>query len=83
MKQAFALIISCALTSFAMADQPRADWMSKAQVVEKLKASGYTSVSKLKADDGHWEGKGTKDGKVMEFHVDPHTGTVTKEEVDD
>jgi hypothetical protein len=52
-------------------------------VVEKLKASGYTSVSKLKADDGHWEGKGTKDGKVMEFHVDPHTGTVTKEEVDD
>ena len=24
-----------------------------------------------------------KNGKVVEFHVDPHSGTVTKEEVDD
>jgi hypothetical protein len=31
-------------------------------------------VTELKADDGHWEGKGIKDGKVMEL---------PKEEVDD
>jgi hypothetical protein len=83
-KQTFMLIVLfCAVTSSAMADQPGADWMSKAQVVAKLKASGYESVTKLKGDDGYWEGKGVKNGKVMEFHVDPHTGSVTKEEVDD
>jgi hypothetical protein len=69
--------------AFADHDVPGADWMPKDQVIQKLEAAGYTNVTGLEADDGHWEGNGVKSGKITEFHVDPHTGAFTKEEVDD
>lgn len=70
--------------SAALADQdvPGADWMPKDQVLKKVEAAGYTHITGLEADDGHWEGKGVKDGKITEFHVDPRTGEFTKQEVD-
>lgn len=71
-----------ALTASAFADQPGADWMTRQQVTQKLKANGYSQITKLEADDGHWEGEGIKHGKKMEFHVDPHSGALLKEEVD-
>ena len=67
----------------AIADQPGADWISKEQVMQKLTAAGYTNITGLEADDGHWEGKGVKNGKIMEFHVDPRSGALTREEIDD
>jgi hypothetical protein len=76
---AFLLLASSTL---ALADQPGPDWMTRDQVMQKLEAAGYTNVTGLEADDGHWEGKGVKNGKITEFHVDPHTGTFTKEEPD-
>jgi hypothetical protein len=45
------------------------------QAIAKLRASGYTEVTKIEADDGHWEGKGIKNGHKMKFHADPRTGT--------
>ncbi len=54
-----------------------------ALAIEKLTAAGYSNITGLEADDGHWEGKGVKNGKIMEFHVDPRTGALTKEEIDD
>ena len=45
--------------------------------------SGYGSVTKIEADDGHWEGEGMKNGQKYEFHVDPHSGAITKDEPDD
>ncbi len=69
-------------SSFTFADQPGADWMTKQEVMQKLKANGYSQITKLEADDGHWEGEGTKNGKKMEFHVDSHSGALLKEEVD-
>ena len=77
---AAALIVS---TGMSLADQPGADWISKEQVTQKLTAAGYTNITSIKADDGHWEGKGVKNGKIMEFHVDPHSGALTKEKIDD
>ncbi|HVV41265.1 MAG TPA: PepSY domain-containing protein [Nitrobacter sp.] len=82
-KAAMAVAIFIAAAAVARADQPGSDWMSKEQVMEKLTAAGYSNITGLEADDGHWEGKGTKNGKIMEFHVDPHSGALTKEEVDD
>ncbi len=76
------LLLAWGITS-AMADQPGHDWISKEQVMLKLTAAGYTNVTELEADDGHWEGKGVKNGKIMEFHVDPKSGALTKEEIDD
>ena len=62
----------------ALADTPGKDWLTEAQVTEKLLAQGYTKVIKLEADDGHWEGDAVKDGRTFEIHVDPHSGALTK-----
>ena len=72
-----------AATSWAAADTPGKDWLTPAQVTEKLTGLGYTHVVKLEADDGHWEGDAVKDGKVYEIHVDPHTGALTKSKLKD
>lgn len=68
----------------AWADQPGADWeVSKDQAEATLKGAGYTQITKIEADDGHWEGEGMKaDGKQYEFQVDPHDGKIIKDELD-
>lgn len=63
----------------AYADQPGPDWMTKAQVTQKLNQMGYTNVSGLEADDGHWEGEAVHNGKIVEFHADPKTGAIMSE----
>lgn len=62
----------------ALAETPGADWMPMDQALRKLTDAGYGSVQKIKADDGQWEGKATKDGKVVSFKVDPKSGVVTE-----
>lgn len=83
MKLLSALVLSMALTAgvstIALADQPRADWMPAEQVKKKLISSGYTSITKIEADDGHWDGEGIKDGQKMKFEVDPKTGDILGE----
>ena len=56
---------------------------SAEQVKAKAMQSGYTQVTKLKADDGQWEGEGIKNGARMEFKADPKTGAITSEKPDD
>lgn len=79
-----AILLAAALVigagSLAYADVPGKDWMTKEQVMTKLKGMGYTDVKELEADDGHWEGDAVKDGKTYEIHVDPHSGELTKNE---
>ncbi|GLS42562.1 PepSY domain-containing protein [Methylobacterium brachythecii] len=81
---AIALLISMGLVGPAMAkkDKPGPDWIPADQVTQKLKDAGYSSITELEADDGHWEGEGLKNGVKMEFHVDPKTGAITKEKPD-
>jgi hypothetical protein len=62
----------------ALAGQPGADWMPMDQVLRKLADAGYGAFQKIEADDGQWEGKATKDGKVVSFIVDPKSGAVTE-----
>lgn len=68
------------LGGFAFADVPGKDWISVEQAKAKLMAAGFTNVTTIEADDGHYEGEGVKGGAVHEFHVDPHTGAITKDE---
>lgn len=70
--------------SVAWADQPGADWkVNKDQAEAALKGAGYTQITKIEADDGHWEGEGMKaDGKQYEFKVDPRDGRIVKDELD-
>lgn len=63
----------------AMADQPGPDWMPMEQVKAKLMASGYSSITKIEVDDGHWDGEGIKNGMKMKFELDPKTGDILGE----
>lgn len=76
---ACALFIGIGLHGIALAGQPGSDWMPADKIKEKLMSSGYTSIIRLDADDGHWDGEGIKNGKVMEFDLDPKTGVVLGE----
>lgn len=79
------IVITIALVagpSVALADKPGADWMQENQVKQKVMQAGYSQVTKLEADDGHWGGEGLKNGKKMEFHADPKTGVITFEKED-
>jgi hypothetical protein len=77
------LSLTLAATGAASADTPGKDWLTQAQVTEKLLGQGYSRVIKLEADDGHWEGDAVKSGKTYEIHVDPHSGAITKSEPKD
>ena len=80
----FVGVLGGVLAGLAWADQPGADWkVSKDQAEATLKGAGYTQITKIEADDGHWEGEGIKaDGKQYEFKVDPRDGKVVKDELD-
>ena len=69
------------LGSPALADMPGRDWISSAKASKILAKRGY-KVMKIEADDGHWEGEAMRRGMKYEFHVDPHSGAVTKMERD-
>lgn len=71
-----ALVLSAAAT-VASADQPGRDWMSKSAVKQQMEAQGYSGIL-MEADDGRWEGEAIKDGRIVKFHADPHTGRITK-----
>ena len=74
-----ALAVSASASFIAMADQPGPDWMPLEQVKAKLLSSGYTSITSIQADDGHWDGEGIKDGQRMKFELDPKTGEILGE----
>ncbi len=78
-----AVLLSLGLAAPALADRAGPDWISIEQAVQKAKEAGYAEVTGIEADDGHWEAKGVKNGQVYEFHVDPKTGAITNEHLDD
>jgi hypothetical protein len=61
-----------------LADRAGADWIGIDRVAAILRDNGYTRIDEIEADDGHWEGKGVKDGKRYKFHIDPHSGKLTR-----
>ena len=78
----FSLLL--AVPALALADKPGADWLSHAQVTEKLMAQGFTRIIKIEADDGHWEVDAVKDdGKTYEVDVDPRSGALIKTKLKD
>ncbi|AMA45788.1 PepSY domain-containing protein [Pseudomonas alabamensis] len=78
-----ALVGSLGATA-AWADQPGADWkVDIDQALQAAKGAGYSHITEIKIDDGHWEGKGTKaDGMKYEFQIDPRSGAIVKEHMD-
>ncbi|MBE7218453.1 MAG: PepSY domain-containing protein [Caulobacteraceae bacterium] len=78
---ALVAVAGFAWAPLAWADSPGPGWTPRAQVVKRLGRQGYR-VTKIEADDGHWEGEAVRRHVRYEFHVDPHTGRITKMERD-
>ncbi|KQP91225.1 MULTISPECIES: PepSY domain-containing protein [unclassified Methylobacterium] len=76
---AFLAIVAFAAPLPASAEMPGADWLTPAQTKEALKSAGYSEITKLEADDGHWDGEGIKNGRRMTFDADPRTGAILGE----
>lgn len=77
-----ALLATMALPAApALADRPGKNWISSQRASNILRQRGYR-VTKIEADDGHWEGEARRGGRNYEFHVDPRSGRVTKLERD-
>ena len=76
-----AVVTIAGIGSPAIADVPGRDWVGVAKVKAMLAKRGYR-VTKIEADDGHWEGEAMRGKARYEFHVDPHSGQVTKLERD-
>lgn len=53
-------------------------WISQNALTRQMEEQGYSEIE-MTAVDGRWQGQAIKDGKIIEFHADPHTGMVTKD----
>jgi hypothetical protein len=78
---AVAALLGALLSGAARADQPGRNWISSPRVTHMLEAKGCR-VIKIEADDGHWEDEAARRGAKFDFHVDPHSGRITKLERD-
>lgn len=77
-------IVAAAFTGLlaapAFADRPGPGWVSQAALTRMVAKQGYR-ITKVEADEGHWEGEMIRAGKIYEFHADPRTGRLTKAEL--
>jgi len=61
---------------------PRSEWMSVAQIALLIESQGHV-VREIEAEDGLYEVKTTAaDGRRMELYVNPVTGAVVRESID-
>jgi hypothetical protein len=82
-KIALAAALTTGLAGPAFADRAGPGWISIEQATQKAKEAGYAEVTEIEADDGRWEAKGVKNGQIYEFHIDPMSGAVSNEHLDD
>ena len=64
--------------SIVCAEPTLSYWISQNALTRQLEEQGYSEIE-VTAVGGRWEGQAVKDGKIIEFHADPHTGVITKE----
>lgn len=58
--------------------------LATAQISQSPQQAGYTRVRSEEYDDGFWEAEATNTaGQAVELRLDPHTGRVLNERLDD
>lgn len=57
---------------------PGDQWLSVAQVAQKLESQGY-AIREIEIDDGAYEVSATKDGKRVKAYLHPATGEVLRQ----
>ena len=65
---------------FGLAGQAGAATLTKDQVKAKVEAAGYTNVSDIRTEKGHFDVTAMKDGKKVIIDVDAKTGAISPEE---
>lgn len=81
-----ALVLTTAMAAgFAVASDdsvrvnvPKDQWLSFAQVAEKLASQGY-DIREIEIDDGAYEVSATRDGKRVKAYLHPATGEILKQ----
>ena len=68
---------------FAFASQAGAADLTKDQVKAKVEAAGYTNVSDIRMEEGHYDAKAMKEGKVVYLDIDAKTGAISTEDEED
>jgi hypothetical protein len=76
-----AVVLTTIATTPAMADRPGRGWISQARVTHMLAKRGY-KVTKIEADDGHWEGEARRCAGRRGIRNWPGRGAITKLERD-
>lgn len=79
MKRSIKALAPSLLFGLLLAANASAADLSKDQVKAKLEAAGYTNVSDIRREKGHFDVKATKDGQVVMLDVDAKTGAITPE----
>jgi hypothetical protein len=80
MKKTIMTMAAFGLASAALADQPGRNWLDQTALTQAIAKQGYR-ITKVEADDGHWEGEMTRSQRLYEFHADPLSGHLTKIEL--
>jgi hypothetical protein len=64
----------------ALAGQAGAASLTKDQVKAKVEAAGYTNISDIREEKGHYDVTAMKDGKKVVIDVDANTGAISPEQ---
>jgi uncharacterized membrane protein YkoI len=77
-------VLGLAVGALAQAQNATNAELDVKQIIAKLEAAGYTRIHDVEKDDGVWEVEATNSaGQRVELDVDPVSGTVLREELDD
>ncbi len=73
-----ALAFLLATAPIVRAEETLSYWISQNALTRQMEEQGYSEVEVTEID-GRWEGSAVKDGNIIAFHADPHTGVITRE----
>lgn len=60
-------------------DRPPEGIKPLSEIVLLLEKAGYSPISEIEFDDGHWEVDAYRNGEKVEINVDPRTGEIKKD----
>ncbi|ADJ28184.1 PepSY domain-containing protein [Nitrosococcus watsonii] len=64
-------------------DKPPQDGKPLSEIVKSLEEQGFKQISEIEFDDGKWEVDVYKDNQKRELEVDPSSGEILSDKLDD
>jgi hypothetical protein len=77
-------VLALAVTPVVWSQTQSAQELDIKEIIAKLESAGYTKIRDIERDDGLWEVEATNSaGRRVELHIDPVSGKVLYEELED